>query len=178
MAGKNHVLAVKIFEVGNVFTLAVGLGTGNIALVLTTLGFLYYNQGVYHDPQYRAFLFCIFAYLFTQTGLNPKVFMDLDWIGLVATFSALRGAWCVIHHRFTEMSWQWIFADTLFTYIGIRDGLPGFAIQSFVFILCGVCRLRGFDPFLAIRKRWDALNNRSKTTLPQGAPPNEQCGTD
>jgi len=157
MAGKNHTLAVKWFEFGNAVTLAVGLGTGNIALILTVLGFMAINTKIYHDPEYRLFLVLIFCYLLSLLGVSMEVFMRMDWIGLIATASALRGAWCVVLGRFREMSYQWIFADSLFTYVGIRDGLPGFTIQSIIFVICGIFRLYGIDPFEVVRRWWGNL---------------------
>lgn len=136
----------KVFTVGNVLNVASAAAVGNIGLLLTMLGFMWFTVPMYDDPDGdfsipMAFIGCV---LMTQMGISPKLFLGMDWLGLFAAVTALTGSYFAVVGRVIPMAWCWIVADIIFVYLGWRDALPGLVFQSIVFIYYGIVRVSGY----------------------------------
>ena len=136
----------KVFTVGNVLNVCAAAAIGNVGLLLTMFGFMWFTVPMCNDENGDfgiplAFIACVALHIM---GISPKLFLGVDWIGLVATAFALGGSYFVIKGRLIGMAWCWIIADIIFFYVGWRDSMWGLVAQSVVFIYYGGVRVSGY----------------------------------
>lgn len=143
MVRDDRVNAGRSFLVGNMLNLLVGITVGNLALIITMIGFTYYTTMLIENHD-RVTIGFMGAALFPFMTPAPDVFFQMDAVGLVATLMALYGSQCMVEGKITRMCWMWIMADLLFLYIAYTEGLIGLAIQSVIFVYYSIIRLNGW----------------------------------
>lgn len=133
----------KVFLLGNVTNIAVGLGVGDMGIVATQAALAGFTLPMYSDKRFSAVLAVQGIVLLTVLGITTELHVGFTLASFFGSVFAIYGAWRMSRHDFKTMAWMWIIADVLFVYVGVVDELPGLVIQSVVFIYHGILRVTG-----------------------------------
>jgi hypothetical protein len=141
-------LGAMSFLIGNAATIALALHIGDLVLLSSQLGLVYFTIPMYREHKHaKAFsLGCVawFVALVMFLGISNEFHFTASYIGAGASVIAIYGAWLMSKFRFTGMAWCWLVADLIFIAVAILNHLPILGVLACVFVLHSIMRLRGY----------------------------------
>ena len=133
-----------LFMIGNVTNMAVGLAVGNLWLFMAQAGLMFFTLNlVQENIRLRYSLLSIYAVILVLLlGVGREVaFSYYNIIDVIATVTAIYGAYAMSKQQWVLMAWMWIIADLGFLWVAYEASLPGLAIQSAIFVYHGYLRV-------------------------------------
>ncbi len=132
------------FMIGNTINMSVGLAIGNLWLFLAQAGLMFFTlRLVKVNTTMRFRMLSILAVLLVSF-FGIAYIQQLHYysvIDILATITAIYGAYAMSKQDWHTMAKMWIIADIGFLWIAYEAGLIGLAIQSIAFIYHGYLRL-------------------------------------
>ena len=135
------------FLVGNSINVAMGLHIGDLVLVSSQLGLVWFTIPMLFPNPKRWFLvscpvgFCV---LVLFLGTANSFHFTASVVGAIASFIAILGAWFMSKQSWTKMAWCWLIADLIFIYVAVINRLPLLGVLAVLFVYHSAMRLLGY----------------------------------
>lgn len=132
------------FMIGNIINMAIGLAIGNLWLFLAQAGLMFYTLNLVSVRRKQRYTMLLLLAILIVSLLGVADIHRLSYYNLIdilATSTAIYGAYAMSKQNWSVMAKMWIIADIGFLWIAIDAGLIGLAIQSAIFIYHGYLRL-------------------------------------
>ena len=143
-----YATGAMVFLCGNATTIALGLHIGDLVLVSAQLGLVWFTLPMYKEYKHKHIfsLGCLiyFAVLVAILGTSNSFHFTASWLGGIASFIAILGAYFMDKFKFTHMAWCWLVADLIFIYVAILNNLPILGVLAAIFVYHSICRLLGY----------------------------------
>ena len=132
------------FMIGNTINMSVGLAIGNLWLFLAQAGLMFFTLNLVKVSKTTRYLGLSILAVFLVSFFGIADIQQLHYynvIDILATATAIYGAYAMSKQDWSTMARMWIIADIGFLWIAYEAGLIGLAIQSIAFIYHGYLRL-------------------------------------
>jgi len=132
------------FMIGNTINMVVGLAIGNLWLFLAQAGLMFYTLNLVSVKRTKRYIMLGLLAVLMASILGIANIQKLSYYNLIdilATSTAIYGAYAMSKQKWSVMAKMWIIADIGFLIVAYEAGLIGLAIQSAVFIYHGYLRL-------------------------------------
>lgn len=142
----NFELGSKLFMIGNVVTMAIGLYVGNLYVFAGQAALCYYtlNMISINTTRFYILMFSILFGLIGILGINPDIkFVYHDVIDLFGSITAIYGSYAMSKKNYSMMAKMWIVADICAIVVAIKLGLIGLLLKAAIFCYHGYLRLKG-----------------------------------
>lgn len=140
-------LGSMYFLVGNSINVALGLHIGDLVLISSQLGLVWFTiPMLFPDPKRWFLVSCPvgFTFLVLFLGTADSFHFTASFIGAVASAIAILGAWFMSKGFWTKMAWCWLIADLIFIYVAILNKLPLLGVLAVLFVYHSAMRLLGY----------------------------------
>lgn len=145
---KNHPaqyeLGAMVFLVGNATNIALGLHVGDIVLMSSQAGLLWFTLPMYSNKRFTIACTVYFIAITCILGVAVSFHFTASYLGAVASVIAITGAWLMSKGKYTPMAWCWLIADLIFIVVAVLNNLPLLGVLALVFVYHSSLRLLGY----------------------------------
>jgi hypothetical protein len=137
-------LGAIVFTVANAINIAVGLHIGDLVLVSSQAGLMWFTLPMYENKRFSMVCSGGFIALICILGVAKNFHFTASYLGAACSIIAISGAWFMSRGKFTPMAWCWLIADLGFIVVAVLNKLPMLGVLALVFVYHSSLRLLGY----------------------------------
>lgn len=140
----DYELGSKVFLIGNIANIVIGLHIGELSLVIAQCGLAVFTIPMYDDRETNMVLsvYALFMIIFFPVANHFSFTASV--VSASASVVAVYGAWAMSKAKWNTMNWCWVVADLVFIYVAIEQKLLGLGIVATLFVWHGFLRIMGW----------------------------------
>jgi hypothetical protein len=137
-------LGAMVFTVANIINICVGIHIGDLVLVSSQAGLMYFTLPMYKNKVFSMICSVGAITLMYLLSVAESFHFTASYLGAACSIIAISGAWFMSKCKFTPMAWCWLIADIGFIVVAVLNHLPMLGVLAMVFVYHSSLRLLGY----------------------------------